>query len=92
MVTLENVVFEAQLKNLFISYGSEVLFLRYSVFYILNHAINFKIVISEWVLAHKVEEPFGLYILNPKLKGYETCRVMANIARKYFAWFDGLGS
>ena len=42
MMFCENVVFEAQFKNSFISWKSRVPFLTNSLFYVLNHSINFK--------------------------------------------------
>ena len=42
MTTSENLAFEAQIKNLFISWKNNVPFLKYSNFYTLNHFINLK--------------------------------------------------
>ena len=42
MTTSENLAFEAQIKNFFISWKNNVPFLKYSNFYTLNHFINLK--------------------------------------------------
>ena len=55
--------------NLFISWKNQVLFLRYSFVYILNHSFKFwKVLTSWWLLAEKVEYIlYWISLLNHKL-------------------------
>ena len=68
MITSENIVSGAQLKDFFISRKSHVPLLRYSNFDILNHFINFKnlevVMYSSHEIENIIEYIFTIHILN----------------------------
>lgn len=64
MITYENAVFEAQFALYFI--------LEYSVFYILNHSMNFESCDIMIVISTRARVHFFMHLLNCKPFGHET--------------------
>ena len=72
MITSQNMTFEAQIKNFFISYKNYVPFSRYSSFSISNNPVIYQICdvtmsISTWDKVH-----FWIYLLNHKSWSHQT--------------------
>ena len=89
-----SVVFEPQFKNYLTSWKSHVSFLRYSVFHIFNHWINFEscdamINISTWGRALEyifwIVDHFNIQL------GQLIDIVIGNIFRKHSVWFGKQG-
>ena len=85
-----SVVFEPQFKNYLTSWKSHVSFLRYSVFHIFNHWINFEscdamIIISTWGRALEyifwIVDHFSIQL------DQLIDMVIGNIFRKHSVWF-----
>ena len=93
MISSENAASEAQFEN-FHSMVIHLPFLRYSIFHISSHSINFKIFDVMMSITTRDRIDYWTYLLNHKSIGNKIWPTNRNSLKQffkwYFEWFRGL--